>query len=128
MDELNGYIDEIHQEPYNIFGNNCIHKSLKIIAKAKELGHKADMIGCISVIPIRPAGGFPLIGPHVYAEVDGETVDVSMQPDLERGIWPNDAIIRLLPINLSQAKPKSPQEGPPLPNRLGLKWPWLQAL
>ena len=127
MNELEEYIEDIHQEPYNILGNNCIHKHLRIVDKARELGHKADMIGCISVIPIRPAGGFPLVGPHFYAEVDGEAVDVSMQPDLERAMWPNDAIIRLLPINVSQSQPCSPREGPPLPTRLGLKWPWRQA-
>ena len=128
MNELEEYIEEIHQEPYSILGNNCIDKHLKIVKKARELGHQADMIGCISVIPIAPAGGFPLVGPHFYAEVDGQMVDVTMQPDLERVICPNDAITRLLPINISQAQPCSPWEGPPLPSGIGLKWPWKQAI
>ena len=124
MSELEEYTEKIHNEPFNILSNNCIHKHTRVVNKDRELGHKADLIGCISVIPIRPAAGFPLIGPHFYAEIDGEAVDVSMQPDLERSLWPNKDIFHFLPINVSKSLPKSPREGPPLPNRLDIKWPW----
>jgi len=57
MEELGNFIEEVHNEPYNLASNNCVHKHIRIINKARELGHDASMIGCISVIPIRPAGG-----------------------------------------------------------------------
>ena len=124
MNDLEKYIEEVHNEPFNIISNNCIHKHGRIVNKARELGHKASLIGCISVIPIKPAGGIPLISPHFYAEVDDKTVDVSLQPDLERGIWRNEDILRLFSINLSKLSPAAPQAGPPLPRGLRIKWPW----
>lgn len=124
MGELEEFIEEVHNEPFNILSNNCIHKHTRIVNKARELGHDASLMGCISVIPIRPAAGIPLISPHFYAVIDDKTVDVSLQPDLERGIWPNEDIARLLPINISKLGPTAPQEGPPLPRGLKIKWPW----
>ncbi len=124
MNELEKYIEEVHNEPFNILSNNCIHKHARIVNKARELGHDASLMGCISVIPIRPAAGIPLISPHFYAVVDDKTVDVSLQPDLERALWQNEDILRLFSINLSKLRPATPQEGPPLPRGLKIKWPW----
>lgn len=123
MSELESFIDEVHNEPYNLFNNNCIHKHARIVKKARELGHDANLIGCISVSSIKPAPGLPLIGPHFYAEVNGKLVDVAMEPDLERVMHRNEDRIRLLPINCSKLRPMFPKEGPPLPAGLGLAWP-----
>lgn len=123
MNELQKFIDEVHNEPYNLASNNCIHKHVRIINKARELGHDASLMGCISVIPLRPAAGIPLIGPHFYAKVDGKTVDVSMEPELEKVMWRNEDIFRLFPVNVSKLRPMYPEEGPPLPAALP-KWPW----
>lgn len=123
MDELQKFIEEVHNEPFNLASNNCVHKHIRIINKARELGHDASLIGCISVIPIRPAGGVPLIGPHFYAKVDDKTVDVSMEPELEKVMWRNEDIFRLFPINVSKLRPMYPSEGPPLPVALP-RWPW----
>ena len=35
---LSVFIDKVYREPYSLVSNNCIHKSLKIKAKAEELG------------------------------------------------------------------------------------------
>ena len=80
-------------------------------------------MGCVAVIPIRPAGGVPLIGPHFFAKIDGKTVDVSMEPELEKILWRNEDIVRLFPINVSKLRPMNPEEGPPLPAALP-GWPW----
>lgn len=125
MNELGKFIEQVHTEPFNILSNNCIHKHTRIVRKAKELGHDASLMGCISVIPIRPAAGIPLIGPHFYAKVDGKTVDVSMEPDLEKVMWKNEDIFRLFPINVSKLRPMYPEEGPPLPSFLP-GWPWAE--
>ena len=124
VDELEKYIEDIHNEPFNILSNNCIHKHTRIVRKARELGHDASMMGCISVIPIRPAAGIPLIGPHFYAKVDGKTVDVSMQPSLEESIGKNEDMFKLFPVNVSKLRPMNPEEGLPLPCGLGIRWPW----
>ena len=124
MDELEKFIEDVHKEPFNILSNNCLHKHGRIVNKARELGHDASLIGCVSVIPIKPAAGLPLIGPHFYAEVDGKTVDVSMEPTMEEAIWRNEDIVKIAPVNLSKLKPHRPGEGPPLPSGYFPAWPW----
>ena len=122
MDELERFIEEVHNEPFNFLSNNCIHKHTRIVRKAKELGHDASLMGCISVVPLKVAG-IPLMGPHFYAKIDGKTVDVSMHPDLERVLWRNEDKTKLFPINVSKLKPMSPEEGPPLPKGIFPGWP-----
>lgn len=125
MDELEQFIEEVHNEPYNLLVNNCIHKHIRIVRKARNLGHDASLMGCIPILPIKPVAGIPLVGrPHFYAEVDGKTVDVSMEPALEAVMWRNEDIFRLIPVNLSKLKPHNPQEGPPLPSGYSPAWPW----
>ncbi|GAI65937.1 unnamed protein product [marine sediment metagenome] len=121
-EELEKFIQDVHNEPFNFLSNNCVHKHARIVRKARELGHDASLMGCISVIPIRPLAGVPFIGPHIYAKVDDKVVDVSMEPELEKTIWPNKNILRLAPINVSKLRPMNPEEGPPLPAALP-KWP-----
>jgi len=122
--ELEKFIVEVHNEPFNILANNCIHKHTRIVRKARDLGHDASLMGCISVIPIKPAAGILLIGPHFYAEVDGKMVDVSMEPELEKTVGKNEDIFRILPVNVSKLKPMNPGEGPPLPSGYFPPWPW----
>lgn len=123
MDELDKFIEDVHNEPFNILSNNCVHKHVRIVNKARELGHDASLMGCIAIIPIKPAAGLPLVGLHSYAQVDGKTVDVSMQPALEEAIWRNEDIIKIAPVNLSKLRPHNIRDGPPLP-RYFPTWPW----
>ena len=123
MDELQKFIEEVHNEPFNILSNNCIHKHARIVRKARELGHDASLMGCISIIPLRPVAGVPLIGPHIYAKVDDKVVDVSMEPELEQTMWKNKDVFRLFSVNVSKLKPHDPKKGPPLPRALP-GWPW----
>ena len=116
MDELQKFIEEVHNEPFNILSNNCLHKHARIVRKARELGHDASLMGCISIIPLRLVAGVPLIGPHIYAKVDDKVVDVSMEPELEQTMWKNEDVFRLFPVNVSKLKPMYPEEGPPLPS------------
>jgi len=69
VDELQKFIQDVHNEPFNVLSNNCIHKHARIVRKARELGHDASLMGCISITPLRPVAGVPLIGPHIYAKV-----------------------------------------------------------
>ena len=122
--ELEKYIEEIHNEPYGILSNNCLHKHIRIVRKARELGHDASLMTCLSVTPIRPIAGVPLIGPHFYAKIDGKMVDVSMEPALERILYKNEDRIRLFPVDVGKLRPMYPEEGPPLPKGVFPGWPW----
>lgn len=119
MGELERFIDEVHNEPYNFLTNNCIHKHTRIVKRAKELGHDANLIGCMAIKPI----GLRLMGPHVYAVIDSQLVDVTMEPELERIMHKNEDRIRLFPLNISKLRIMRPAEGPPLPRALP-GWPW----
>lgn len=118
MGELERFIDEVHNEPYNFLTNNCVHKHTRIVRKARELGHDASLIGCIGMKP----AGLRLMGPHVYAEVDNQLIDVTMEPELEETLFKNEDRVRLFAINISKLRPMHPAEGPPLPRALP-GWP-----
>lgn len=124
MNNLEQFIEDVHNEPFNILSNNCVHKHIRIVNKARELGHEASLMGSISVIPVKPMAGVPLISPHFYAKVDGKTIDVSMEPAMEEVIWRNEDIIRIAPVNMSKLKPHDPGDGPPLPSGYFPPWPW----
>lgn len=104
MNELSSFIDEVYREPYSLFGNNCIKKSLKIKAKAEELGKQADLICCISIVPIKKWHNLPTINPHLYTEIEGEKIDVSLDPKHEKVYSKNSEKKLILPVNLSRLK------------------------
>ena len=122
MAELEEFIEQVHNEPYNLLTNNCVHKHARIVNKARELGHDASMMGCVSVLPKTPVIGLPIIWLHFYAVVDEKTVDVTFEPCLEEVSCPNEDIIKIFPVNISRLRPMAPNEGPPLP--VGYFPPW----
>lgn len=98
---LEEYIQGVYREPYSQLGNNCLHKSLKILRKARELGEPADLVACLSVVRLNSFHRFPLIDPHFYVRIEGRRVDVSLDPKKEQVFCPNSEKIIILPINLS---------------------------
>jgi len=102
MDELADFINEVYRWPYSLIGNNCISKSLRIKNKDKELGKRADLVGCISIVPIRKWHNFPTINPHFYTEVDGKKVDVSLDPGHEEIYCKNSEKKLIMPVNISK--------------------------
>jgi len=104
MNKLSSFIDEVYREPYFLFGNNCIRKSLKIKTRAEALGKKADLICCISIVPIKKWHNLPTINPHVYTEIDGEKVDVSLDPGHEKIYCKNSEKKIILPVNISRLR------------------------
>jgi hypothetical protein len=102
MDELSSFIDEVYREPYFLLGNNCIRKSLKIKARAEELGKRADLITCISIVPVKAWHNFPTVNFHMYVEIEGKKVDVSLDPVHEARYCRNSEKKILLPINVSK--------------------------
>ena len=103
-DELSTFIDAVYREPYSLIGNNCVNKSLRIKARAEELGEWADLIVCISIAPVKKWYNFPLILPHVYVEVEGEKVDISFDPQREGNYYRNNEAKIVMPVDISKAR------------------------
>ena len=103
-DELSSFIDTVYREPYYLIGNNCLNKSLRIKAKAEEVGKKTDLICCIAIVPVKKWHNFPLISPHFYTEIEGEKVDVALDPEREEIFCKNSEPKIIMPVNISQIK------------------------
>jgi len=98
--EMRGFIEEVYQEPYSLLKNNCIHKSIRIAKKARELGKDARLVACWSIVPMRILHGFPAIQPHMYVEIEDQRVDVSLDPDHEKKYCKNSEKTIIFPIRL----------------------------
>ena len=103
-DELLSFIDAVYREPYSLISNNCINKSLRIKAKAEELGNRADLIGCVAIVPTKKWHNFPIIIPHFYTEIEGKKVDVSLDPEHEEIYCRNSEKKLIMPMNLSKIR------------------------
>ena len=101
-EELAAFIDAVYKEPYSYFFNNCVDKSLRIMAEAKRLGMKADLIGCIVIVPFKRWHNFPIVSPHFYSEIEGEKVDVALDPAREKIYCKNSEVRIIMPVNLSE--------------------------
>jgi len=101
-DELSSFIDAVYREPYHLIGNNCINKSLRIKAKAEESGKRADLICCIAMWLVRKWHNFPIFSPHVYTEIEGEKVDVALDPGHEEIFCKNSELKTIMPVNISR--------------------------
>ncbi|MDP3879850.1 MAG: hypothetical protein Q8Q07_06060 [Dehalococcoidales bacterium] len=106
MNELTDFIDKVYREPYSLFRNNCIHKSLKIRARAEELGERVDLICCLSMVPVRNWHNLRIIKFHVYTEINGRKVDVSLDPEHEAKYCKNSQKKPIMPVNVSRLKRK----------------------
>lgn len=98
--EMAEFIEETYHQPYSVLSNNCIHKSLRIARKAKELGKDARLVACCSIERWDCLGGALAPGPHMYVLVEGKRVDVASDPETEKKHRPNNERIILFPIRL----------------------------
>ncbi|TET16465.1 MAG: hypothetical protein E3J75_05205 [Dehalococcoidia bacterium] len=103
-DKLSAFIDAVYRQPYSLVSNNCIHKSLQIKAKAAELGMRVDLIGCIAITPVKKWHNFPIVFVHVYTEIEGERVDVALDPGREEICCKNSEIKVVMPVNVSKIR------------------------
>ena len=101
-EELSAFIDEVYKEPYSLVFNNCIDKSLRIMAKAESLGMKTDLIGCIAVLKAKRWRNLPIVSPHFYSEIDGKKVDVALDPIREQIYGKNSEVKIVMPVNISE--------------------------
>ena len=101
--EMERFIDEVYHEPYSLLGNNCFHKSAKIVRKARKLGLEAKLVIEPIAIILRCTFPFiPRILPHCFVRLEGQKVDVALDPDTEK-IWcKNSQIISFASIDLPE--------------------------
>lgn len=74
MDELNKFIKEQENLPFNAMGERCATKTDKIVLKAQELSIPWKMIEC-------GADNGVFNQRHIYAVIDGKKVDVAYDSD-----------------------------------------------
>ena len=98
--EMAEFIEETYHQPYSLLSNNCIHKSLRIARKARELGKDAQLVACCSIVRWDYRGGILTAWPHMYVLVEGKRVDVSLDPKSEKKYCPNSEKIILFPVKL----------------------------
>lgn len=98
--EMAEFIEETYHQPYSFLSNNCIHKSLRIARKAKELGMDAQLVACCSIERWDVLRGALAPGPHVYVLVEGKRVDVASDPETEKEHHPNNERVILFPVKL----------------------------
>jgi hypothetical protein len=110
-DELSSFIDTVYRERYSLISNNCIHKSLRIKAKAEEIGRGGDLICCLSILPIKKFHNFLIVIPHIYTKIDGRKVDVALDPKTEELYCKNDEQKLIMPVNISRMRRIIGREG-----------------
>ena len=103
-DQLSAFIDAVYREPYSLVRNDCLHKSLRIKAKAEGLGMKADLIGCIAMVRVKKWHNLLIISPHFYTEMDGKRVEVAHDPRREELWCKNSEIKVVMPVNISKMR------------------------
>ena len=94
MDE---FIGNEHLKRFGI-RNNCITKSLRIWKEARRRGIPASLIMCFSIPNI---GFLHWISPHMYCILDGEMVDVAVDPETESRFYIKNDIPKILPVNIT---------------------------
>lgn len=77
MDELNKFIKEQENLPFNAMGERCITKTDSIIEKAQELGIPWKTVDC-------EADNGVFNQQHIYAVIDGKKVDVAYDSDTRK--------------------------------------------
>ena len=103
MTEMQQFIDEVYHQHYSLLRNNCFHKSIRIIRKARKLGFRANLV--VEPISITPRHTFPYIArilPHCFVRLEGQKVDVALDPATERVWCKNNEILSFAPINLPE--------------------------
>ena len=79
--------EQLRQEPYVLFRNDCVSKSFRLKRRCKELGIDARVVVCIGISKAKWFGFWltiPVI--HGWGEVEGKRIETS-RPLGSSGIW-----------------------------------------
>ena len=86
--------EKLRQEPYVLFKNDCISKSLRLKRQCKDLGIDASVVVCIGISKAKWFGQcltIPVI--HGWGEVEGKRIETS-RPLGSKGTW------SIVPVNI----------------------------
>ena len=85
---------KLRQEPYLLFRNDCISKSIRFKKQCRALGVDARVVACIGLARAKPLGFWmtlPVI--HGWGEVEGTRIETS-RPLGSSGMW------GIIPMNI----------------------------
>ena len=86
--------EKLRQEPYSLFKNDCITKSIRLKRECKALGIRSNAIVCVGLARAKWFGYWltiPVI--HGWGEVEGKRIETS-RPLGSTGVW------GIVPVNI----------------------------
>jgi hypothetical protein len=94
LEEVEKIAERLRQEPYNLFRNDCITKSIRLKRECKALGVSAHVVACIGISRARLFGyllTIPVI--HGWGEVEGKRIETSRPLD-------STGILGIVPVDI----------------------------
>lgn len=94
VEQADELAEKLRQEPYHLFGNDCIIKSFKLKRECAKLGIPVRVVICIGLARARFFGRWltiPVI--HAWGEVSRQRIETS-RPIGAAGIW------GIVPVNI----------------------------
>ena len=94
MEKAEIIAEKLRQEPYHLFSNDCITKSLRLKKECQALGIPARVVVCVGLARARWFGCWltiPVI--HGWGEVEGNRIETS-RPLGSSGLW------GIVPVNI----------------------------
>ena len=86
--------EKLRQEPYVLFRNDCITKSIRFKKECRAAGIQANIVVCVGLVRVRWWGHWltvPVL--HGWGEVAGKRLETS-RPLGSSGIW------GIIPVNI----------------------------
>jgi hypothetical protein len=94
IEKADSIAEKLRQEPYHLFRNDCITKSLRLKKVCQAMGIPARVVVCLGLARARWFGRWltiPVI--HGWGEVEGRRIETS-RPLGSSGIWD------IIPVNI----------------------------
>ena len=94
LEKVEEIAEKLRQEPYSLFKNDCITKSLRLKRECKAKGIQASAVACIGLARARLFGRwFTIPVLHGWCEVEGRRIETS-RPLGSAGLW------GIVPVNI----------------------------
>jgi hypothetical protein len=94
LETVESIAEKLRQEPYHLFRNDCIIKSVRFKRDCRAIGIPARVVVCVGLAKVRWFGGWltiPVI--HGWGEVEGKRLETS-RPLGSSGLW------GIVPVNI----------------------------
>lgn len=94
IEKAESIAEKLRQEPYNMFRNDCITKSVRLKRECRAVGIPGRVVVCIGLVKARWFGCWltiPVV--HGWGEVEGKRIETS-RPLGSSGLW------GIVPVNI----------------------------